>query len=571
MSKEIIVNVDPRETRVALVDSGRLIELHIERQEQVVGSLYKCKVNNVLAGMDAAFVEIGLERNAFLYVADVLPEMDDECPAPRRDFTRRQKIKDVLKPNQELLVQVVKSPRGSKGARVSTRISLPGRYLVLMPDADSNGGISRKIESEAERDRLRKIADSMRIPGIGIILRTEAEGQSEKEIRNDLDFLVKMWSQIQEKSATEAAPALIHQDLSLLYKIIRDSFGHEYSKMIIDDAVAYEKALELMHLLSPKMKSKLELHDGVDPIFEKYGLESEIDKLLKRNIWLKSGGRLIIDQTEALTTIDVNTGKFVGSTSLSDTIVKTNLDAVSEIARQLRLRDIGGMIVIDFIDMIQQKDRARVIDALEKELNNDRTKSKICHISPLGLVEMTRKRTGETITELLTETCPYCLGAGRIESPETVSIKIQRELRKLIAKTKEEAYVIYANPEVIFHLVGGEGEIAEDLERELQVLIYIRAEEEMHQEKFEIQPVNINKADAQMVPWKNGDVIECTVIKNPFGVLPAANAWADGVLVEIANGGKYLGRKVKVNLTDVKRSILFGEVPVQEKKKKSRG
>ena len=264
------------------------------------------------------------------------------------------KIKDVLKPNQELLVQVVKGPRGTKGARVSTRISLPGRYLVLMPESD-NIGISRKIESETERDRLKKIADNIRPLGYGIIVRTEAEGRGETDLRKDLEFLLRMWSQIQEKAAKISAPGLVHQDLSLIYKTIRDVFGQDVNRMIIDSPVDYEKAIELIELISPKMRPRLQLYDEPEPIFERFSVEDEIENLLRRKVWIKSGGHLTIDSTEALTTIDVNTGKFVGSTSLNDTILKTNLDSVAEIARQLRLRDIGGIIVIDFIDMINPR------------------------------------------------------------------------------------------------------------------------------------------------------------------------------------------------------------------------
>ena len=563
MSKEIIVNVDTRETRVALIESGKLVELNVEREERVVGSVYKCKVANVLAGMDAAFVDIGLERNAFLYVADVLPEMDDEYPSARKE-TRHVKIKDVLKPGQEVLVQVVKGPRGTKGARVSTRVSLPGRYLVLMPESD-NIGISRKVESEGERDRLKKIAENTRPLGFGMIVRTEAEGRSEADIRKDLEFLLKMWSQIQEKATKISAPGLVHQDLSLIYKVIRDVFGSDVNKMIIDSPVDFEKAVELIELLSPKMKSRLFLYEDSEPIFERFSIEPEIESLLRRKVWLKSGGHLTIDSTEALTTIDVNTGKFIGSTSLSDTILKTNLDAVNEIARQLRLRDIGGMIVIDFIDMSSIKDRQKVVTALEKELHKDRTRAKISHISPLGLIEMTRKRTGETLTEIITEPCPYCQGRGRVESAETVSLQIERELRRLCSTTDDEAFLIQANPEVAFHLIGSCGEIVEEIERRMKRGVYVRAVESLHIEKYEIIPGDIQEMARHMLPWKSSEMVDCQVVRNPFSILPRASAWLDGYLVELENGGKYIGRRVKAKLSDIHRSYAFGEVTATEK------
>lgn len=564
LSKEIIVNVDTRETRVAVIEAGKLVELHVEREERVVGSIYKCKVANVLAGMDAAFVDIGLERNAFLYVADVLPEMDDEFPAARKDMGRAIKIKDVLKVGQEVLVQVVKGPRGTKGARVSTRVSLPGRYLVLMPESD-HVGVSRKIESDTERDRLKRISENIRPLGFGMIVRTEAEGRGEADIRKDLEFLLRMWSQVQEKAAKISAPGLVHQELSLIYKMIRDVFSSDVSKMIVDSPVDYEKAVELVELFSPKLMSRLQLYDEPEPIFEHFAVESEIDSLLRRKVWLKSGGHLTIDNTEALTTIDVNTGKFIGSTSLSDTILKTNLDAVNEIARQLRLRDIGGIIVIDFIDMSNPKDRQKVVGALEKELHKDRTRTKISHISPLGLIEMTRKRTGETLTEIVTEPCPYCQGRGRVEDAETISLKIERDLRRLAAEVDNEAFLVNANAEVALHLIGGNGEVIDEIERRLKRAIFVRAHEELHIEKYEIIPGDLQEMERQMVPWKKGQTVECQVVRSPFAILPRASAWMDGYLVELENGGKYIGRGIKAKLSDIHRSYSFGEVASQEK------
>lgn len=561
MSKEIIVNADTRETRVALIEGGKLVEMHIEREERVVGSIYKCKVSNVLPGMDAAFVDIGLERNAFLYVADVIPEATDEYPAARKEDHSRQpiRIKDVAKVGQELMVQVVKGPRGTKGARVSTRISLPGRYLVLMPDSD-NVGISRKVEDGGERDRLKRVADNIRPLGFGIIVRTEAEGKSEPELRQDLEFLLRMWDQVQEKADKIKAPGLVHQDLSLIYKTIRDVFGSDVQKMIIDSPVAYEKALELIELLSPKMKSKIVLYDEPEPIFDRFAIETEIDRLLRRKVWLKSGGHLTIDETEALTTVDVNTGKFIGSTSLSDTILKTNLEAVNEIARQLRLRDIGGIIVLDFIDMINPKDRQHVVAALEKALRKDRTRTKISHISPLGLIEMTRKRTGETISEVITEACPYCQGRAKIASPETVSIQIERELRKLASETDEEAFLVTAQPEVAMFLIGARGETVEEIERRIRRAVYVRSNPLMHIEKYEIVPGDMQELEGHVLPYKTGQEVECGVVRSPLSTLPASASWLDGYLVELTNGGKYIGQKVQAKLTEVRRSYAIGEV-----------
>jgi ribonuclease G len=558
MSKEIIVNVDTRETRVAIVEDGKLVELHIEREERVVGSLFKCKVSNVLPGMDAAFVDIGLERNAFLYVADILPEAGEDLPT-RRESARTVKIKDVLKVGQELLVQVVKGPRGTKGSRVSTRISLPGRYLVMMPEAD-NVGVSRKIEDAHERERLKKIADKIRPLGYGVIVRTEAEGQSEADLRQDLEFLVRMSDQIQEKSRKTHAPGLVHQELSLVYKTIRDVFGSDVQKMLIDAPQDYERALELMELISPRMKSRLVLYDDPEPIFERFAIESEIDRLLRRKVWLKSGGHLTIDETEALTTIDVNTGKFIGTTSLADTILKTNLEAATEIARQLRLRDIGGIIIMDFIDMSNMKDRQHVVTSLEKVLRKDRTRTKISHISPLGLVEMTRKRTGETISEAITEACPYCQGRGKISSAETMSVLVERELRKIAAETDENAFLVTVHPEVAICLIGAHGETIDAIEKHLRRQVYVRGNEGMHVEKYEIVPGDLHQIERQSLPFRKSEIVECQVVRNPFISLPASTAWMDGYLIDLENGGKYIGQRVKAKLKDIRRSYAFAEV-----------
>jgi len=559
MPREIVVNACTRETRVALIDGGKLVELDVEREEQVAGSVYKCRVANVLPGMDAAFVDIGLERNAFLYAGDVLPEADEELPQAGKEAARVGSIKDLLKVGQVLLVQVVKSPRGTKGARVSTRISLPGRYLVLMPDAD-NIGISRKIDDKHERDRLKRIADRIRPVGFGFIVRTEAEGKGERELRADLEFLLRMWEQIQERTKTTPAPGVIHQDLSLVYRTIRDVFGSDVRKMFIDSAAEYEEALEVVGLISPKQKSKIVLYDGHEPIFEHFSIENEIDRLLRRKVWLKSGGHITIDQTEALTTIDVNTGKFIGSTSLSDTILKTNLEAAAEIARQLRLRDIGGIIIIDFIDMASAKDRTHVVNALERALRKDRTRTKISHISPLGLVEMTRKRTGETISEIVNEACPYCQGRGQILSPESVSIEVERELKKLASEVDDEAFLVTVHPEVAAYLIGGAGQTVDNIEKQIRRAVYVRANSDLHMEKYEIVPGDLQEIESQMLPFRKSQVIECEVVRSLFISLPRSSAWANGYMIDLSNGGKYIGRRVKARLTNVHRSFAEGEV-----------
>jgi ribonuclease G len=417
--KEIIVNADVRETRIAVREDGQLVELHIEREERVVGSIYKARVENVLPGMDAAFVDIGLDRNAFLYAGDIVGDMGDADEsgsdgAAGGNFNRhgrRQRahanIRDLVKRGQEILVQVVKGPRGTKGSRVSSRISLPGRYLVFMPDENSTG-VSRKIDDGKERDRLKKIVEGVRRPGYGLIVRTEAEGKTERELKQDLAFLEKQWADIREKARVTPAPNLVYADLTLLFRILRDAFGQDVDKLVLDNASDYKRAHELLDFFGPALKDRVELYDGDKPVFEHHGIEQEIERLLKRRVWLKSGGYLVIDQAEALVAIDVNSGRNTGggAGNLNETILQTNLEAAAEIARQLRLRDLGGILVLDFIDMNSAADRKKVEQAFERELKKDKSRCKPSALSPLGLMEMTRKRTGETINEQMDEPCP---------------------------------------------------------------------------------------------------------------------------------------------------------------------
>lgn len=561
--KEILINVGERETRIAVMENGRLVELHVEREERVVGGVYKARVSNVLPGMDAAFVDIGLERNAFLYVGDIL--FDDtsgrsggDGGAPVRRTSRDIRIKDVARPGQEIMVQVVKGPRGTKGARVSTKMSIPGRYLVLMPEGD-HLGVSRKIEDVRERDRLKRISDEIKPKGFGLIVRTEAEGRSETELRQDLDYLTRTWSEITAKNKKAHAPALLHADLGIILKTIRDLFGQDVDKLVVDSRDEYDNAVDMLTQLAPDLVDRVHLYEDSEPILIRYNVEEEIDRLLRRKIWLRNGAYLLLDTTEALTTIDVNTGKFVGTSSLQETILKTNLDAVDEIARQLRLRDIGGMIVLDFIDMASARDRALVMRKLEDAFKQDRTRIKIAHISPLGLVEMTRKRTAEAVTDVMSQVCPYCQGRGRVWSPETMAIQIEREVLRLCAKQDVEAILIHANPEVAATLIGAEGEGVEQLERMIRRPVYIRGNHDYHVEKYEIVPGDMLEMERQMMHFHGGQIVDCNVTKIDLITPPRSAAWANGYFVDLANGSRYQGQTIRARLTDVRRSFAIGE------------
>lgn len=559
LGKEILVNTGSRETRIAYVVGGMLTELHIEREERLVGAVCKARVDRILPGIDAAFVDISLDRNAFLMAGDVAPEEDEDEPSSGRRSHRHLPISDLVKPRQEIMVQISKAPRGTKGARVATRVSLPGRFLVLMPDSETVG-VSRKIDDDHERDRLKKIARAIRPPGFGVIVRTEAENKTDEELRNDVLFLMRLWEQIQAKYKVARAPSIVHRDLSLTFKIIRDLFSSDVNRFVIDSREEWEKVIELVEFISPKLRSRVILYEDPVPLFERVGIEDEIERLFRHKIWLKSGGYLIIDETEALTTIDVNSGKFVGTTNPSQTIFKNNMEAVVEICRQLRLRDIGGMIILDFIDMSSAKDRAAVMKALDANLKKDRSRTKIAHLSPLGLVEMTRKRTGETFSELTTELCSYCSGRGRTLNPDTVSILVEREIRKQGLDVNDEAFLVLVNPAVAPYLIGPDATNVERLEREMRRGVYVRATDNLHIEKYEVVPADIQEMERQLVPYREGQVVDCVVEQTPAINLPHAIARLDGYLVDLVNGGQYLGRRVRAKLLRVGRSVAVGEV-----------
>jgi len=563
-NKEIVVNVSNRETRLALLEDGKLMEYRVERDERVVGSIFKGIVQNVLPGMDAAFVDIGLERNAYLSIADVMPEEGEKDNSPasmRRTELRRRKIKDLLKPGQQIMVQVTKGPRGTKGARVSTRIALPGRYVVLMPEGGSVG-VSRKIEDRAERDRLKRIGDRIRPEGFGLIMRTECDGRTEQELKQDVAYLKTLWADVMKNAKTLRAPACVHKDQSLLFRTVRDMFGENIHRMIIDDPDEYEKVHLVASMVAPHMRDKISLFDQDAPIFDEFGVERELDRLLQHKVPLKSGGYLVIDEMEALTAIDVNTGKHVGSTSLSDTIIKSNLEAADEILRQLRLRDMGGIIVCDFIDMEDDNDRKKVLDHFTAGLSRDRARTRVGRVSSLGLIELTRKRTGESVTQEITEICPMCQGVGRIASKDTVSLWIERDMWR---KMNEEgnAFLVECHPSVVEALIGLDGENVEDLEHEMRRGIYIRANFDMEYEEYEIRSGTIEEFDRYLMGYRRAEVLEANVRRSAFEGANKAVGWTDGgFYIELMDGMNLVGDRAKVILQDIRRSYAVADVIV---------
>jgi len=559
--KEIIVNVSNRETRIALLEDGLLMEYRVEREERVVGSIFKGIVQNVLPGMDAAFVDIGLERNAFLYVADIIPEdTGDNSPASvKRSELRRRKIKDLLKPGQQVMVQVTKGPRGTKGARVSTRVALPGRYVVLMPEGGSVG-VSRKIEERSERERLRKIGDRIMPEGFGLILRTECEGRTEAELKADVQFLQNLWADVSKASKQMRAPACVHKDQTLLFRTVRDMFGENISRMVIDDPDEYEKVHLVANQVAPHMREKINLYDKDAPIFDNYGIERELDRIMQHKVPLKSGGSLVIDEMEALTAIDVNTGKNVGSTSLNETILRQNLEAADEILRQLRLRDMGGIIVCDFIDMESESDRKKLLDHFTNGLARDRARTRVGRVSSLGLIELTRKRTGESVTQEITEICPMCAGVGRIASKETVSLWIERDMWRKIHEAGN-AFIVECHPAVVEALIGLDGENVEELEHEMRRGIYIRANFDMEYEEYEIRSSTIEELDRKLMGYRRAQVLEANVRRSAFENANKAVGWTDtGFYIELLDGMEHVGGRAKISLQDIRRSYGVADV-----------
>lgn len=491
VEKEIIVDINPYQTRVVLLEDGSPSEIYIERRgrERLVGNIYKGKVQNVLPGMQAAFVDIGIERNAFLYAGDIqIDRSDFTFHGEQNDIKPAAlNIKDIVKPGQEVMVQIVKEPVGTKGARVTTNITLPGRTLVLMPSVNYVG-VSRRIEDEEERTRLKNTLEGITEEyKMGVIVRTAAEGKGEAEFRADMHFLARLWERIQQKSKLVSAPHLIHAEEPLVFRTIRDLFTPDIKRLVINDREFYEKVQVVAGILSPALREKVELYEGVPDMFDLLGLETAIEKALSRKVWMKNGGYIIIDQTEALTTIDVNTGKYVGTDSLQETITVTNCEAAKEIARQLRLRDISGIIIVDFIDMDEIADKERVLATLRAELQKDRTKSNVLGITQLGLVEMTRKKTRQCISHTLQSPCPYCGGDGKVLSHETVVLKARKQLMRMMATESSCDYLLRVHPHIAEI-------IADHSVPQMPILpamngrtVYVQADHHMRIDEFEVQ------------------------------------------------------------------------------------
>jgi len=506
MYKQLIINVSDHETRVALLEDGTIVELYVDRGDDsdVTGNIYKGKVLRVLPGMQAAFVDIGLNQAAFIYVDDVYtndfeeyermfqidaeepqaePESNPE-PAPY-EGRRSSQIEELISEGQEVLAQVVKSPIGTKGARISSYISLPGRFLVLMPKSD-HIGISRRIEDEAERERLRNSTLNLRTNNYGYIVRTAAEGEPEEKLASEMSFLKNLWANIQKKYEKAPAPSRLHQEISVSLRAVRDLLIHEVEKLVIDSKPTYDSVLSFLDTYMPGLKDHVVLNDGSEPVFDAYNLEGDISRALKPKVWLKSGGYITIEHTEALVAVDVNTGRYVGKHNLEETISKTNLEAVKEIAYQIRLRDIGGIIIIDFIDMDKKSNQEKVFNALREALEKDKSKTHVLPMSEMGLIQMTRKRTREPLTRILCEPCYYCDGEGYIISKQSICYSIFREILRESQDMNGIRLTLRVNPQIAELLHGEENHLIAALEQTIGKQIVIYPNTTYHMEEFDI-------------------------------------------------------------------------------------
>jgi ribonuclease G len=504
LKQEIAINCALHETRIAILENDKLVELLVERpgDERNVGAVYKGKVTAVLPGMQAAFLDLGLDRTAFLHISDVGTDsssrrydfeyVDDENGADE-DIIRKtgfgNPIEKLMHKDQEILCQVIKEPLGDKGARISTALSLPGRFLVLVPN-ERHIRVSKRISNWTERKRLRRMLFDLRPEGFGLIVRTEGEGKTESDFGKDIKRLVKIWHRVRKSADKKAAPALLHKDAGITTSIIRDFFTAETERVIVDSRETYKEIISFVKVVAPSLRDKVELYKGDVPIFDLYGIEDEIDRTLNRKVWIKKGSFIVIDQTEALWAIDVNTGRFVGKKQQEDTILQTNLEAAREIARQIRLRDIGGLIIIDFIDMHARENRRRLFEEFKAHFRNDRAKNSINPVSDFGLVEMTRERTRPALIQTFSEPCPTCAGFGRVLSKDTIATKIERWFQRARAGSQNRKFRLIVHPEIARYLSARESSILKRISRQLRFKIELVEDESLRPENYRVVSVD---------------------------------------------------------------------------------
>jgi ribonuclease G len=583
LKKQVLVSVDRGETRVALLETSgtpsarksssgtsrrrrkpagsgdyKVAELYLERRgsRSIVGNIYKGRVDNVLAGLEAAFVDIGLEKNGFLHVDEiVLPGV--EAPRRGRGGGRDgRNITDMLKPGQEIVVQVVKDPLKTKGARLSMDLTIAGRYMVYAPYGEGVG-VSRRLDDK-ERERLRKEAAKLELNGAGAIIRTAAQGAKRADLERELVYLFKLGEVLQKRVAETTAPALVFQEADLSVRVVRDIFSADFERAIVDDPKQHHRLLSFFSRTAPELVDQVELWEGDTPLFEAFGVEDVLDSTLNRRVDLPSGGYLMIDYAEALTVIDVNSGSFIGrgkGARLEDTITKTNLEAADEVVRQLRLRDIGGIIVIDFIDMARARNRDTVLKTLRKSLDEDRTKTFVVEISPLGLVEMTRQNVTDGVREIMTRPCPTCDGEGVIKSEETIAIEFERRMRDLAKETDAEALLIQMNPRVSAEFTGNEARVLRQVEQDTGKVFVFEGSEGLPLEHFRVL-LEGDREDVleRALPFREGEEVHVEIVEPHMYSPGDAVAKIDGYIISITGGTRYVGEKHLVRIEEVGRT-----------------
>jgi ribonuclease G len=586
MRKQVLVSVDRGETRVAILESKkaaagrggqqskpskgapkvdpewRVGELYIERRgrRSIVGNIYKGRVDNVLGGMEAAFVDIGLEKNGFLHVDEIVTPDGETQRRGRGRGRGGPRISDLLKAGQEIVVQVTKDPIGTKGARLSMEVSIPGRYLVYVPDGDGVG-VSRRLPDK-ERERLRKLASGLKLKGAGLIIRTAAVGARKTDMERELQYLFRLHEVLQSRVDDSRAPTMVFQEADLPIRVVRDVYSKEFERAVIDDEKQHHRMTSFFTRTAPELVDRVELYEG-DDLFESSGVNEVFNQTLSRRVDLPHGGYLMIDHAEALTVIDVNTGSYTGrgKGSLEDTIVKTNLQAAEEVVRQLRLRDIGGIIVIDFIDMAYTRNRDKVLEVLRKALEGDRTRTHVVEISPLGLVEMTRQNVSEGVREIMNKTCPTCDGEGVVRSEETIAIDVERGLRKMSKDTKAEAFLVQVHPRVAAILIGGGGKPLRELEQETGKVFHFQGSEGIPLDTFRITSEGTrDEIEERALPFKQGEEVLIRIEEPHMYNIDDAIAKIDGYVISVAGGGPFVGESKLIKIDEVKRTAAYASI-----------
>lgn len=552
----MLISSGQNETRVAILESRRVVQLFFDRKNKksIVENIYLGKVKNVLPSLDAAFVDIGEDRNAFLYVNEVgfdESELDNSGDKPK-------KIQYVLKINQMVLVQVTKDPMKTKGARLTTFISIPGRYMVLAPYNDGIG-VSKKLD-EKERERLRKLAGEIKPDGFGLIVRTAARGVQKNMLQKDLKLLIKKLNNISKSSQKRKKPALISKEQTMVIKILRDIFTEDYDAIYVDKKLMKHDIGKYLNSIGIKF-SNIIVHHGEDSLFEEFGINDVIESALEQKVWLKSGGFIVVDHGEAMTTIDVNTGKYTSGKNSNQAILRTNMESAEVIANQLRLRDIGGIIVIDFIDMVGERDRNKVMKRFKQCLETDKTKTEILRFSKLGLMEMTRKNVSDGILGTMCKICPYCQGRGFIKSEETIRLEIERKIKKLARESNNKAFLLKMNSDIASLIIGQDGKNLKYLESTVKRYLAIQSDPKLPLDSFIlIAEGSVGEIKDATRPCRAGDILDIVIEEQYLHNRKDAISRLDGYIVQISGGGKYIGERVKVRIKSVSRTSAVAEI-----------